>query len=72
MSEMQGTVETVFKNTLMAKVSAEITWVHTLADEDGHPKNRDIDKVEMFIAFFSSVFNTSDGLKGSQYPELED
>lgn len=44
----------------------------TLEDEDGHPTNRDIDKVEMFIAFFSSVLNTSDGLKGSQYCELED
>lgn len=43
----------------------------TLEDEDGYPTNGDIDKVEMFIALFSSVFNTSDGIKGSQYPELE-
>lgn len=33
---------------------------------------RDVDKMDMFIAFFSSVFSTSDGLKWSQYPELED
>lgn len=31
-------------------------------DEYGHLTNRDIDKAEMFNAFFASVFNTSDWL----------
>ncbi|GAB0206495.1 mitochondrial enolase superfamily member 1 [Grus japonensis] len=32
-----------------------------LLDEVGHLTNRDVDKAEMFNAFFASVFNTSDG-----------
>lgn len=31
-----------------------------------------MDKVEMLKAFFASIFNTEDGLKRSQHPELED
>ncbi|GAB0182551.1 mitochondrial enolase superfamily member 1 [Grus japonensis] len=34
--------------------------------------NRDIDKAEMFNAFFASVFNTDDGLWDPRCPELED
>ncbi|KAJ7428141.1 rna-directed dna polymerase from mobile element jockey-like [Pitangus sulphuratus] len=40
-------------------------------DEDGHLTNRNRDKTEMFNAFFVSVFNPDDGLRGSQCPELE-
>ncbi|RMC04164.1 hypothetical protein DUI87_18983 [Hirundo rustica rustica] len=41
-------------------------------DEDGHLTNRDMDKAETFNAFFASVFNTDDGPRGFQCPELED
>ncbi|KAJ7395736.1 hypothetical protein BTVI_151276 [Pitangus sulphuratus] len=41
-------------------------------DEDGHLMNMDRDKAEVFNGFFASVFNTDDGLRGSQCPELED
>ncbi|KAJ7422637.1 hypothetical protein WISP_37002 [Willisornis vidua] len=41
-------------------------------DEDGHLADRGRDKAEMFYAFFASVFNTDNGPKGSQCPELED
>ncbi|KAJ7411667.1 hypothetical protein BTVI_48805 [Pitangus sulphuratus] len=41
-------------------------------DENGNLSNRDRDKAEMFYAFFASVFNTDDGPRGSQCPELED
>lgn len=37
-----------------------------LQDEDGHITNRDMDKAEVFNAFFASVFNID------QCPELED
>lgn len=43
-----------------------------LQNENGHPTNRDINKTEKFNAFFASIFNTDDGLRGSQCPELED
>ncbi|KAM9262915.1 protein shortage in chiasmata 1 ortholog [Morus bassanus] len=43
-----------------------------LLDEVGHLKNRDIDKAEMFNAFFASVFNTNDGPWDTQSPVLED
>lgn len=36
--------------------------ISLLQDEDGHLTVRDTDKVEMFNAFFASVFNTDDGL----------
>ena len=36
--------------------------VGPLLDEHGHLTNRDIDKAEMFNTFFTSVFNTDDGL----------
>ncbi|KAJ7411463.1 hypothetical protein BTVI_50153 [Pitangus sulphuratus] len=41
-------------------------------DEDGHLTNRERDKAEVFNAFFACVFNTDDGPRGSQCPELED
>ncbi|KAJ7399383.1 hypothetical protein BTVI_115488 [Pitangus sulphuratus] len=40
--------------------------------EDGHLTNRDRDKAEVFDIFFASAFNTDDGPRGSQCPELED
>ncbi|KAJ7412607.1 hypothetical protein BTVI_45938 [Pitangus sulphuratus] len=43
-----------------------------LQDDDGHLTNREIDKAEMFNAFFAFVFYTDDGLRESQSPELED
>ncbi|KAJ7406658.1 hypothetical protein BTVI_64975 [Pitangus sulphuratus] len=43
-----------------------------LHGEDGHFTNRDRDKTEVFNASFASVFNTHDGPRGSQCPELED
>ncbi|TRZ14703.1 hypothetical protein HGM15179_012407 [Zosterops borbonicus] len=46
--------------------------ISLLQDEDGHLTNRDMDKAEVFNAFFSSVFNTDDGSRGSQSSELED
>ena len=42
-----------------------------LLDEHGHLTNRDIDKAEMFNAFFALVFNTDDGLWDPQSPGLE-
>ncbi|KAF4795872.1 hypothetical protein TURU_089449 [Turdus rufiventris] len=47
-------------------------YIGPLQDEDGHLTNRDMDKANMFNAFFASVFNTDDRLTGSQCPELED
>ncbi|GAB0204012.1 mitochondrial enolase superfamily member 1 [Grus japonensis] len=46
--------------------------IGSLLDENGHLTNRDIDKAEMFNAFFTSVFNTDDGLWDPRCPELED
>ncbi|KAK4816746.1 hypothetical protein QYF61_022298 [Mycteria americana] len=43
-----------------------------LLDEVSHLTSRDVDKVEMFNAFFTSVFNTDDGPWDSQSPVLED
>ncbi|KAJ7405743.1 hypothetical protein WISP_138422 [Willisornis vidua] len=42
-----------------------------LQEEDGHLTNSDRDKAEVFNAFFACVFNTDDGPRGSQWPELE-
>lgn len=36
--------------------------IFSLLDEDGHPTSRYIDMAKMFTAFFTSTFNTSDGL----------
>ncbi|RMC20265.1 hypothetical protein DUI87_01111 [Hirundo rustica rustica] len=41
-------------------------------DEDGHLTNRDMDKAEVFNAFFASIFIMDDGPRESQCPELED
>ncbi|RMC09868.1 hypothetical protein DUI87_13655 [Hirundo rustica rustica] len=41
-------------------------------DEDDHVTNRDMDKAEVFNAFFACVINTDDGPRESQCPELED
>ncbi|KAJ7404859.1 hypothetical protein WISP_143116 [Willisornis vidua] len=43
-----------------------------LQDEGGLLISRERDKAEVFIAFFASVFNTDDGPRESQCPELED
>ncbi|GAB0177321.1 potassium voltage-gated channel subfamily KQT member 1-like [Grus japonensis] len=43
-----------------------------LLDKVSHLTNRDIDKVETFNAFFTSVFNTTDGPWEPQSPVLED
>ena len=43
-----------------------------LLDEVDHLTNRDIDKAEMFNAFFASVFNTDDGPWDPQSPVFED
>ncbi|KAJ7403656.1 hypothetical protein BTVI_75840 [Pitangus sulphuratus] len=43
-----------------------------LQDENGHLTDRDRGKAEVFGAFFASVFNTGDGPRGSQCPELQD
>ncbi|KAJ7411239.1 hypothetical protein WISP_103670 [Willisornis vidua] len=48
------------------------TVLEVKQDEDGHLTNRNRDKAEVFIAFFALVFNTDDGTRGSQCPELED
>ena len=42
-----------------------------LLDTHSHLTNRDIDKAETFNAFFATVFNTDDGLWGSQSPGPE-
>ncbi|KAJ7421822.1 hypothetical protein WISP_41051 [Willisornis vidua] len=39
---------------------------------NGHLRNRDIGKAEVFNDFLASVFNTDDEPRGSQCPELED
>ncbi|GAB0179592.1 mitochondrial enolase superfamily member 1 [Grus japonensis] len=44
----------------------------SLLDKNGHLTNRDIDKAGKFNAFFTSVFNTDDGLWDPSCPELED
>lgn len=44
--------------------------IDLLFDEDSQLRNRDTDKAEGFSAFFPSLFITSDGLWGSQRPEL--
>lgn len=44
--------------------------IDLLFDEDGNLTDRDTDKAEVFNAFFSSLFITSDGLWESQRPEL--
>ncbi|GAB0181631.1 mitochondrial enolase superfamily member 1 [Grus japonensis] len=46
--------------------------IGSLLNENGHLTNRDIDKAEMFNAFFASVFNTDDRLWDPSCPELED
>ncbi|KAJ7414954.1 RNA-directed DNA polymerase from mobile element jockey-like [Pitangus sulphuratus] len=46
--------------------------VTQVPDKDGHLRNRDIDKAEVFNAFSVSVFNVDDRLRVSQCPELED
>ncbi|KAK4828562.1 hypothetical protein QYF61_027531 [Mycteria americana] len=46
--------------------------IGVLLDEVGHLKNRDVDKAEMFNAFFTSVFNTNDGPGDPWSPALED
>ncbi|KAJ7414510.1 hypothetical protein WISP_84040 [Willisornis vidua] len=43
-----------------------------LEDEDVHLTNRDRDKAEVFDAFFASIFNTDDGPREFQCPQLED
>ena len=43
-----------------------------LLDEVGHLTNRNVDKAEIFNAFFASVFNTDDGLWDPQSSVLED
>lgn len=58
-------MERAFKNVIIAKDTTEITLAVSLIlllDKDGHLRNRDIDNVEMFNAFFISLFNTSDSL----------
>ncbi|KAJ7425489.1 hypothetical protein BTVI_02751 [Pitangus sulphuratus] len=47
-------------------------WIVSVIDADGHLTNRDRGKAEVFNAFFSFVFPTYDGPRGSQCPELED
>lgn len=42
-----------------------------LQDEDGHLTNRDKDRAELFNTFFAVVFNTDDGPRGFQCPELK-
>ncbi|KAJ7423208.1 hypothetical protein WISP_34660 [Willisornis vidua] len=46
-------------------------FIGHLHDKDAPLTDRDIDKAEMFNASFAFFFNTSDGLKRSQHPELE-
>ncbi|RMC20216.1 hypothetical protein DUI87_01062 [Hirundo rustica rustica] len=41
-----------------------------LQDEDGHLRNRDMEKADVFNTFFASVFNAGDGSRGSECPEL--
>ncbi|KAF4793609.1 hypothetical protein TURU_109620 [Turdus rufiventris] len=47
-------------------------YINELQDEGGHLTNRNIDKAEVFNAFFASVFNMDDRPEGSQCLELED
>lgn len=44
---------------------------NNICDEDGHLKKWNVDIVETFNCFFTSVFNTGGGLLESQCPELE-
>jgi len=46
--------------------------IGSLLHEASHLTNRDIDKGEMFNAFFASVFNTSVGPQHTSTPVLED
>lgn len=41
-------------------------------DEDCHPTDKDTNKTEFFNAFFSSVFNISEGLWDTWSPKLEE
>ncbi|RMC16379.1 hypothetical protein DUI87_06706 [Hirundo rustica rustica] len=41
------------------------------SDEDSHLTSRDMDMAEMFRAFFASVLNANDGLRGPMCPEPE-
>ncbi|KAK4808482.1 hypothetical protein QYF61_005799 [Mycteria americana] len=54
----------------------DVIWIRDniglLLDEVSHVTNRDVDKAEMFKAFFTSVFNTNDGPWNPQSPLLED
>jgi len=43
-----------------------------LLDGEGLLTDNEIGKAETFNAFFTSVFNTNDGLRDPGYPELED
>ena len=47
-------------------------YIGPILDEDGHLTNRDTDKAERCNAFFTSIFNTSDGLWYPICPELQD
>lgn len=46
--------------------------ISPLQDEGGRLTKRDMDKAEMFSVFFASVFDTDDGTRSYQCPELED
>lgn len=46
--------------------------IGSLPNKNCHLKNRDIDKIETFNAFFVFVFKTDNGLWGLRCPELED
>lgn len=47
---------------------ANIYLMRMILEEDSHLTIKDIDKAEMFNAFFTSVFNTDNGPWNSQMP----
>ncbi|KAJ7417645.1 hypothetical protein BTVI_31938 [Pitangus sulphuratus] len=57
---------------LVNRVDLDRNIISLLQDEDGHLTNGDGDKAGVFNTFFAYVFNSDDGPRGYQCPQLED
>ena len=61
-----------YVNSKRRRIGDDDDNVGLLLDEASHLTNKDIDKAEMFNAFFTSVFNMNDGAWDPQSSVLED